>query len=408
MIQKIITLVLLALCAQGGFAQAQSWQWGRPISFDSSAKVYVYRPSNSTTGVVIGSTTDQTGNLYFLFNVGNGHLNIDGQTDTGFGKNDILLCSFNCDGFFRWSKLIGSSTDSDLALSVKASDEAGVYVMGIINMTTPGGAHFGTDTTIANTNKTMFLAKYDTAGNFQWVRLPQPDTISYSSAWNLSQPLDMDLGSDGTIYLLACLSPGAYVGGQYIVNSLSAHVLKYSSSGQFLGGVALPIYIASPTPTPFNYISSLNLCFDGTNNRFIITGSVSNRGLIIGNNTLNGTGISFSSSFNASSGNLVWLQASLPARQTPALTSFIRYISKPILDSRGNVYVAGLALDSAYFNGVLFRNPWHSQSNFVMKMDANTGQALWTTISRFGPNYSTSFNDLALTGNKLAITGTYQ
>ncbi|MBS1629074.1 MAG: hypothetical protein JST27_03355, partial [Bacteroidetes bacterium] len=337
------------------------------------------------------------------------NLKVAGQPDTAFGKGDILLASFTCDGHYRWSKVIGSSADSDVALSIKASAESGVFVMGLLNMAAPGGAHFGNDTTIANTNKTMFLAKYDTAGNFQWVRLPQPDTISHYSAWNLSQPADMDLGSDGTIYLLACLSPGAYAGGSYVVNSLSAHVLKYNSNGQFLGGIALPINNISPSPFPYNvevYASRIN--FDATNGRLIINGTANiPNGLSVGGTTI-GIGSSYVASFNANTGAMNWLKASNPQRQTPANTSTMLFTSSAKTDALGNIYIAGYTQDSAYFNGVLFRNPWHSQSNFVMKMDANTGQALWTTISRFGPNNSTSFNDLALTGNKLAITGTYQ
>ncbi|MBS1629075.1 MAG: hypothetical protein JST27_03360, partial [Bacteroidetes bacterium] len=411
MIQKL-SMFLLTICCLYFPAQAQSWQWGRPISFDSSEITHAYftwrgNISIGNHGFFIGSTTDQAGNIYSLFNVGKMNLKIAGQPDTAFGKGDILLTSFSCDGRYRWSQVIGSSADSDVALSIKASAESGVFVMGLLNMAAPGGAHFGKDTTIANTNRTMFLAKYDTAGNFQWVRLPQPDTISKYSAWFSSQPANMDLGSDGTIYLLTCLSPGAYAGGNYVVNSQSIQVLKYGSNGQFLGGLALPIY--NYTPYTWYYIrggTGLNILSDGTNNRLIISGGAAEHGAFsIGGTTL-GINSYFVASFNANNGGLIWLKASNPEYYDHPFMYQTIFNAGPILDAQGNVYVTGATQDSAFFNGVLFRNPWHSLSNFVMKMDANTGLPLWTTINRIGTNNSTITN-LALTGQKLAITGFY-
>ncbi|MBS1630158.1 MAG: hypothetical protein JST27_08890, partial [Bacteroidetes bacterium] len=415
MIQKIITLVLLALCAQGGFAQAQSWQWGRSISFDSG-KVgspyfsFRYTGSGGTFEGTTESTTDQAGNVYLLLMVNGSHLNVAGHIDTGYSKNDILLCSFNCDGVFRWSKLIGVSSDSNAALSIKASVESGVFVAGMMNMSSTGGGHFGKDTTVANTTKTMFLAKWDTAGNFQWVRLPQPDTISLYSAWTLCQPADMDLSNDGTIYLLAQLIPGAYAGSSYVVNTNSTQVLKYSSSGQFLGGIVLPINNLTSSPFPFNYnIYGSRLRYDNTNNRLIITGNYVGYAspVNIGGTLINGI-VALVGSFNATTGTLNWLKVSNPARQHPNLTSVVFLSSSPKIDASGNVFVVGASMDSGIFNGNLFTaTTKRNTSQFVMKLEANSGKNLWTTIGQCPTNES-FFNDIALTGQKLAITGYYQ
>ncbi|MBS1629278.1 MAG: hypothetical protein JST27_04385, partial [Bacteroidetes bacterium] len=347
--------------------------------------------------------TDEAGNVYSLL-LSNSHLKVASQPVSSYGGWDILLTSFSCDGHYRWSKIIGSSSDSDMALSIKASVESGVFVTGLMSMASSGGGHFGNDTTIAGINKAMFLAKWDTGGNFQWLRLPQPASMNHDSAWGYSRPADMDLGPDGTVYLLACLSPGAYEGGNYLVNTLGAHVLKYSSSGQFLGGVVLPITTLSTYS--FQYVSSIlssHLRYDGTNGKFIVSGLSG----LLGSTTIAGTTlgdhVSYIGSFKAATGALSWLIASNPVRYTPNPTSDITFYSSSSLDARGNIYIVGWATDSAFFNGILFRNPWHLPSDFVMKLDATTGQALWITIGRGGIS-----SGLALTGKKLAITGFYQ
>jgi len=284
-----------------------------------------------------------------------------------------------------------------------------VYVAGQMSLAGPSGGHFGNDTVITNTNKTMFLAKWDTGGNFQWVHLPQPDTMSHISAWSYSRPADMDLGSDGNIYLLSCLSPGAYEGGRYLVSSFGAHVLKYNSQGQFLGGVTLPI-----TPRPFPYPSQFiyRLCesrirFDGANNRMIVSGPSGAMGATTIAGTTLGDGVFFVASFNAASGSLNWLKASNPIRHTPQPTSNVSSFAAPALDAKGNVYILAWGADSAYFNGVLFRNAMRNGNSFVMKMDVNTGQNIWTTQNHYSIDGTLANSSIAYTNNKLGITGFY-
>jgi hypothetical protein len=392
-------------------AQAQSWQWGRTISCDSfGGRFWPTWGRASVVGGVIDMATDEAGNVYSLIALKAGNLKVAGQLESSHGGYDVLLTSFSCEGQYRWSKVIGSGSDSDAAISVKASGESGVFVAGSMTMALPGGLHFGNDTAVAGMNKTMFLAKWDTAGNFQWLRLPQPDTMSHQTAVSLCQPGDMDLGSDGNLYLLACLTPGAYAGGSYIVSTLGAHVLKYSSSGQFLGGVALPIVPGTLGPWPFLYticgISGLR--YDGTNGRFVFASHTSMQDSItVGGMRLVG-GVAFVASFDASTGAMKWLKASSPIRQQGAVfKSVVIFWDRPQVDAQGNVYLAGQSSDSGVFNGVLFRNPVQEDVvvDFVTKLDASTGNGIWTTIGRTTGSGGTT--GLALTGNKVAVTGYY-
>jgi hypothetical protein len=118
--------------------------------------------------------------------------------------------------------------------------------------------------------------------------------------------------------------------------------------------------------------------------------------------------VAFVGSFNAATGALGWLKTSSTVRNANPPGSRVFLYSAPQLDAQGNVYVAGSAVDSDMFNGVLLQNPLHKFVDFVTKMDASTGNALWTTIGRASSRgYGEALSGLSLSGNRLAITGYY-
>src|SRR5690606_20902057 len=91
LINILIVLVLFMLPAV--HAQ-QEWQWGKRVGIQAN-----------------DIAVDQNGNTYVLWSL-HGTTVIDGHTLTSNGSGDIALTSFNCDGDYRWSKVIGgSSTD---------------------------------------------------------------------------------------------------------------------------------------------------------------------------------------------------------------------------------------------------------------------------------------------------------
>jgi len=106
-----------------------------------------------------------------------------------------------------------------------------------------------------------------------------------------------------------------------------------------------------------------------------------------------------------------WLKTSSPKRRQGAVfKSEVIFRDRPQVDAQGNVYLAGQSSDSGVFNGVLFRNPVREDVpvEFVTKLDAATGNGIWTTIGRGSSRgYGEQLSGLALTGGKLAITGYY-
>ncbi|MBS1690344.1 MAG: hypothetical protein JSS96_16555, partial [Bacteroidetes bacterium] len=150
-------------------ATAQSIRWG--ISGGSSDGT-----PGSTDETVVDMTTDPAGNIYLLSSVYHSSLTIDGHPLSAFGSQDILLSSFKCDGTYRWSKLLGGSS-ADIPAVVKTDASGGVYIEGYMS-THFVTLHLDSDTswTTGSSYKNLFIAKYDTAGNYKWLNMPQPDT----------------------------------------------------------------------------------------------------------------------------------------------------------------------------------------------------------------------------------------
>ncbi|MBS1614552.1 MAG: T9SS type A sorting domain-containing protein [Bacteroidetes bacterium] len=402
MIRNIFIAVVFLLiypCAPGF---AQSWRWAQRHGGDSIETAGGWGFINRLQGwnSVVDIATDAQNNSYVVSLVLSKYLDLNGQPLSGWGKSDILLSSYTCEGVLRWSKVIGSNQDSDAVIGVRCDDQ-GVCVGGLTTSnfaTGSTGCHFSTDTVTGNTTRNIFLAKWDFNGNFLWLRMPQPVNISADSA-RASLLLDMDATPTGDTFFLFCyLRPGSYGGGAYPVTTSGIYVLKYTSSGAFAGGVALP-YHQNPL-----YTLSLSRCiFNKPLNQFIIAGNSSNN-LNIGG-TQFGYGWGYLASFDARTGNLNYLIHDTMFNQ-------IELGRKVTTDLAGNIYLSGSSFKDASFNGVSFPNSWADSpayvtisgyAPFVMKLNGRTGAPLWTTrslaITAYGMNVCLRKRELLLTGS---------
>lgn len=153
---------------------AQSWQWGRRGGGNSNST----NPSKADD--VVDMDVDPNGNLYIASLINSApSATIDTAALTTYGGMDILIASYRCDGSLRWKKVIGSN-NNDYNPLVKTDRLGHVYVAGALSYPQ---RHIGTDTSWNDPKiKQLFLAQFDTLGNFNWIRLPAPDTASiYSS-----------------------------------------------------------------------------------------------------------------------------------------------------------------------------------------------------------------------------------
>ena len=354
---------------------AQSWQWGK-------------RGGSSDTHVgfdetVMDMATDQKGNVYVLSRVMKTGLNVDGHPVAGYGGDDILLTSFRCDGTYRWSKDIGSSSNDD-ALGLKTDSLGGVYVAAtcIIYYT---DQYVGTDTFIAGSGvgKEILLVKYDTAGNYKWVRMPQPDTCGIYSLQH-SSAIDIDVDGNGNIFMLCYLPPGAYAGGAYVVTAQGYYILKFDRYGTCLGGNQMQISTTS-------LMALLKMKKDFGNGRYYITGGVPLTGVLsFATNTIANT--IFLGCFN-NSGALLWSRQNTHNTGNPT--------SRAALDAQHNVYISSISSGVDTFNGYYIAN---GGVPVVVKLDTN-GNNMWARNAI--TNAATFCKTIQLNGNEVVIAGQY-
>jgi len=116
----------------------------------------------------LGVSYDNSGNVYICGNY------YDTATVTfggsviapGFGKRDIFIEKYDANGNFKWVRNAGSTKD-DEAKGMICDAVGNVYVCGYYH----NGAKFGsTILSIPDNKANTYLAKYDSAGNFKWVR----------------------------------------------------------------------------------------------------------------------------------------------------------------------------------------------------------------------------------------------
>jgi hypothetical protein len=151
---------------------------------------------------------DFVGNAYL---VGNTLGNLGGQTNSG--GNDGFLTKYDADGGIKWTRLLGSAAD-DTATDVAVDGLGNVYASGY----TTGS--YGGPPTVGSAD--AFLAKFDAAGNSQWVRRLSSSKLDWNAAVTID-PWGNIFVAGGTEGNLAGSSGGA-----------DAFVSKYDAAGNWV------------------------------------------------------------------------------------------------------------------------------------------------------------------------------
>lgn len=143
---------------------------------------FVWAKGMGGTSTDVGNSVgvDNAGNAYIIgyssstdadFNIGG-----SGGKVTNLGSSDVFLAKYDANGGFRWVKSMGGA-GNDYGQTLALDGSANVYITGRygrpINAQTvsadfnPGGSG-GSVTTLGNVD--AYIAKYDSAGNFSWVK----------------------------------------------------------------------------------------------------------------------------------------------------------------------------------------------------------------------------------------------
>ncbi len=400
------TLLLLFLPF---LASAQVWQWG--ARGGSTNQLQRPRDYNNVTEIA----TDSAGNIYTLGPVGASGLKVKNQSlvaysATGGGSTkDILLASFSAKGNLRWTKVIGA-TFNDVGHSLKTDAMGNVYVAGLVFNPQPNPSntaiHFDTDSVLPQTSKLdslkkiMFLVKYDTAGNFGWLRMPEPDTVSLSlsaSGTNNSVSYKTDVDPvTGEVYWFCFLRKGefAWNGNNNIITQKGEYVLRYDAQGdvtertlldiqteESLYRIGEPISFARCPATRRYYIGGIN---DGT------------EALVINGDTIRDR--MYLACFD-STGALLWKREGTPSSPSTAASNGINDIK---VGQGGNVYVCGFIKSGSQFNGHNFTSPQIHSSPFIAAMDKN-GNHLWAKMGV--ANAQSAAHSLAVSDSEVALAG---
>ena len=199
---------LLFLLPQAN-AQSPSFRWvvkeggpandyGNAIAVDSAGNAYV-------AGSFIGSATF-------------------GETSvTGQGGDDIFIAKYDNGGNLLWVRSAGGATN-DAASAVAVDGGGNCYLTGFFQ----GTATFGNTNLVSAGGPDIFIAKYDSSGNFLWARQAggSSDDRGYAIA----------VDSSANVYVAGAFNNTATFDTTNLTSagSFDIFVAKYNSAGQLL------------------------------------------------------------------------------------------------------------------------------------------------------------------------------
>lgn len=266
--QTFLFSMLYALCSIPATAQPYQWQWalngGSSGAGVSGSSWHIYAEQ------IYDIAIDKNNNYYFVASIAGSNPQLNGQSVIVYSNiatnNDIFLFSTTCDGQVRWSQAIGGGAAFDRAFKIALDSNNNVYVgASVMHGSVNYPVHFSptetlpgppaTPTTVSDYFKSTFLVKYDTNGQFIWKRALQGDVTNDNSYSSLNNIL---IDSNDNIHFIVGLLSGTHLNNTVTVPSqynasdkLKYYLVRYSSSGQLTGSIALPIDYGSQLIDPY-------------------------------------------------------------------------------------------------------------------------------------------------------------
>ncbi|MBT0608377.1 T9SS type A sorting domain-containing protein [Aequorivita echinoideorum] len=415
----LLSLPFLALAQQ-------PWQWAkRGGSASTQQNGTAFREE------VVDMATDPNGNVYMVSNIGGDNLEVDGATLDFHFPSDFfgnvrrdatggLLMSYDCEGNFRWSKLVSGSLDGRI-VALETDTLGHVYITAGVFPATKDGfgnehrARFDTDTIVpysANERKykqQIYMVRYDTLGNMERFHTFQPDSITLTEASRTILVPDMAVDPNGTQHLLIHAYDDARSGNSYfpIVENdtlpVGDYIIKYDVQGNYLGNIKLDMELEIDYGG-----SNLKINHDPVRKAYYMSGYNSTPytgtyqdSLWVGGQLVDSP--LFVAKFD-SLGNSTWLK-----QGSPGIVQSNRFDSKPQIDHQGNIYLAGIFNQTnsqqTTFNGFTPQVPTNRSFPVIVKMDAD-GNLI------YGVNASSTSSEsptpsLSLAGDRISFTGSH-
>ncbi len=389
---------------------AQEYDWayrgGGDVNFDPG------NPSDNDEYEHIRQIgVDSQNNYYFLAKVSGGNSTLFGSAfenyNFGMGGGNTLIFSTDCDGNFRWRKVIGGASATFTEhLSIDANDK--IYVSGHL---IPGGnaqaeyVYFDTDVIISTNlgitdpgphNKSLYLIQYDRDGNFQWLELPQKDQADIPTIQN-SYSFGQVTDSSNTTHWLMTMGPGTHLDGAYTASTNQYGIFRFDDQGSYLGHTPVDMGFNGGRAT---YGTTLE--YDELLDRYYISWYSDPRSAdnfqFMGNVLNTSTMLA---AIENGSGNLIWMKESTRTGNTQILSTKV--------DDQSNVYISGIGftyttgadgIAGYFFTNTRTNGNMSGGAPFLIKLDPQ-GNLLWGTNPDF--NADRGAYDITINGNEVAI-----
>ena len=400
--QLFYTLMILFLTTTM-FAQEPldpGWQWAMRGGSIASLGPSTYDYNHER---ILDIAVDADNNYYYLAEVAGYHFTLDTMEFETYNYNsnekDIFLFSTDEAGQYRWSKTIGGGV-LDIANSIELDEHGNVYVSGFCwNLASYEPVHFGSDTVMdpasiepGPNNKKLFIIKYDSEGNFRWLRQPEGSETPLGTS---GQMLKMVVEPDGTTHSLIALIAGTYFNGQLTIPPMDTigniiptqtMIITYDSAGVFEGYMLIDM---KPIDGRYNF----QFAYDPNLDRYYI-GDTGRGNQATYPPSINGYGSGMVKGFYLAAvnnqGDVIWYHENQLNGGDAA--------GDITLDDEGNIYFTGETGAPDNFAGYVFDQEGGLSSNrnpFLVKLDPD-GNLLWGTNADLSSGF---------TGQSIVIKG---
>jgi len=313
----------------------------------------------------------------------------EGTSLTGNGQQDLILGSVNCSGTLRWIKVLGGTNNdvsSGVFHSLAVSPLGHVYVGGF--MSTP--PKFDSDTLHPFTAKRLFLVQYDTNGVYQWLRMPQPDTVSQAYT-NRYRFMDLITDSQGNAFFLSIFNEGEIAGSNTVLSSLGPVILHYDPQGNIIDIVSIDMQI------PVGTNVTCKMGYNANSSIYYVAGQYSSGAFSINNQPVSSG--AYLAAFDAQ-GQYLW-------KKVNSTMINAGFTSRPVVDNQGDIFVAGTSSHGDVFDGISISNVLGGGSTrlpFLAKI-SSSGTTQW--LRNGSVNSATYANSIVLSNNEVLIAGSY-
>ena len=450
LIKLPVIFATLFLCA-GSNVSAQSWQWMHRMGGTSTVG------GQSNDDMITDMVTDENGNLYACGRLTNNadFMGIPVPPSTSpYPGYTIFVAKWDCNGNLTWLRTSHGGSDKGTK-SIVYDNNGHLYVTGLCRVLLNDSIQFF-DSLLTDYANDLFIAKFDTNGTMDWVRVASPGDSSLYGV-----PAGLAIDSKGYInYLFQAGLPGLLFPPNFYADTNMYYVARFDDLGNTISMFPIArrfpslrwkdyeldskdnhymitywydkssflcagqtVYHINPDTTVAEFLiikldstgafsnayqiadtvqghtsGGFRLNIDASDN-IVATGSGFN-GIVIGADTINSsisTGAAFITKIN-SNGNYVWTKFSF-GLYGPTNDGGIGFQS-----SNGHIYYAGRYRGTVYIaNDTL---PSTYQDIFIAEIDSNGNSIMANRLGCTGDK--TEATCITTHGNDIYVAGDFQ